>query len=143
MNRTQQAQAGLTLIEVLIALAIFTVVAMAVLGVLPGLFRVNRSNQNDQAVTVAAKAFMETVRTTYSVQTTFDAGTLPAAPDASLLGGLTCTPTQTNPVTTWLTPAGTPQVRRVTLTCAGSGQPTYTFTLDVGRPASPTSGGAS
>ncbi|WP_155298268.1 prepilin-type N-terminal cleavage/methylation domain-containing protein [Deinococcus kurensis] len=136
MNRPHPAQAGLTLIEVLIALAIFTALSVAVLGLLPTLFQVNRSNQNDQAVTVAAKAFMESVRTTYSAQAAFDAGTLPATPDTSLMGGLTCAATQANPVAAWVTPAGGPMLRRVTLTCAGTGQPTYTFTLDVGRPSS-------
>ncbi|GGR98062.1 PulJ/GspJ family protein [Deinococcus sedimenti] len=134
--KRNSAAAGLTLIEVLVALAIFTVLSVAVLGSLPTLFKVNRSNQNDQAVTVAAKAFMESVRTNLSTRAAFDAGVLPAAPDTSLMGGLTCTPTQSNPVPTWVTLTGSPQVRRVTLTCEGSGQPTYTFTLDVGRPAS-------
>ncbi|UBV42069.1 prepilin-type N-terminal cleavage/methylation domain-containing protein [Deinococcus taeanensis] len=128
--------AGLTLIEVLVALAIFTALSVAVLGLLPTLFKVNRQNQNDQAVTVAAKAFMESVRTAYSVQSTFDAGSLPAAPGAGLLNGLTCTATQSNPVPTWVSPSSGPLLRRVTLSCAGNGQPTYTFSLDFGRPAS-------
>lgn len=129
-------EAGLTLIEVLIALAIFTVLSVAVLGTLPILFKVNRSTQNDQAVTVAAKAFMESVRTGYSTQGTFDAGTLPASPDTSLMGGLTCAATQSNPVAAWVSPSGGPMLRRVTLTCKGTGQPDYTFTLDFGRPSS-------
>ncbi|WP_189069920.1 type II secretion system protein [Deinococcus radiotolerans] len=134
--RRMGSEAGLTLMEVLVALAIFTGLSVAVLGLLPTLFKVNRSNQTDQEVTVAAKAYMESVRTAYSVQAAFDAGTLPAAPDTGLLGGLTCTPSQSNPVAAWTTPAGGPLLRRVTLSCSGSGQPTFTFTLDFGRPAS-------
>lgn len=142
MNRATR-EAGLTLIEVLIALAIFTVLSIAVLSVLPTLFKVNRSNQNDQAVTVAAKAFMESVRTSYSAQSTFDAGTLPAAPDTSLMGGLTCTTSQTNPVPTWVTASGSPMLRRVTLSCTGTGQPNYAFTLDFGRPTGAAGGAGS
>lgn len=126
---------GLTLIEVLVAIALFAIVSVAALALFPTVFRVNGQTQADQAVTMAAKKFMEQVQVLYSTRTGFDAGTLPSAP-ASSLGGYTCAaPTATaqaqNSGVAPLT-----LIKRVSLTCTRTNEPPLTFSLDLGRPDS-------
>ena len=133
----KQSEQGLTLIEVLVSLAIFSIVSVAVLAMFPTIFKLNSQTRADQAVTVGAKQFMEQVRVDYadktkdaSGKTKFDQGALPTAPADSTVNGYTCTPSSVDQ------PVGTVTgvVRRVTLACTLSGKPTYTFVLDLGRP---------
>ncbi|WP_180970042.1 PulJ/GspJ family protein [Deinococcus planocerae] len=121
------SERGLTLIEVLVALAIFAVVSVAVLATFPAIFKLNGQTRADQAVTVGAKGFMEGVRVRYSTQAGFDTGTLPPVPSGA---GYTCTGAVANQLGT--SPV---LIKRVTLSCTHPSQPTQTFVLDVGRPA--------
>lgn len=128
MNR--QRQQGLTLIEVLVSLAIFAIVSVAVLAMFPTIFKLNSQTRADQAVTISAKQFMENVRVNYSTKAGFDAGTMPPKPsDCS-------TPTVTDQLSATSGMATMVVVKRVSLTCTPTNQPTQTFVLDLGRPES-------
>lgn len=119
-------QRGLTLIEVLVSIAIFAIVSVAVLAMFPTIFKLNSKTRADQAVTISAKQFMENLRVKYSTRAGFDNGALPDNPSD-------CTGTVNNQPISSL-PAGT--IKRVTLTCTPPNQPTQTFVLDLGRPES-------
>ncbi|PJI54139.1 prepilin-type cleavage/methylation domain-containing protein [Methylobacterium radiotolerans] len=126
---------GLTLIEILVALAIFAVVAAAVLAMFPTIFKVNGQTRADQAVTIGAKQFMEQARAAMDTVTEFDsvtaAASLPAAPDATKVNNYSCVRalnSQPDPSIA----AG--QIKRVTLTCTHSTYAQQVFTLDLGRP---------
>lgn len=141
---------GLTLVEVLVSIAIFTVLSVAVLGSLPGILKVNRQTREDQGVTVPAKAYLENVRSTFNDpvetidpvtgksttagQTNFDNGTLPALPDSTKMNGYTCTSTPSNQVTTPAETGSVVTVKRITLACTKTSSPTQTFVADYERP---------
>ncbi|GHF89458.1 type IV pilus modification PilV family protein [Deinococcus ficus] len=122
---------GLTLIEVLVALAIFTVVAAAVLAMFPTIFKVNGQTRAEQAVTIGAKQYMEQVRARMDTRAEFDAPVLPAAPTASQVNNYTCTPTLSNQTSDT---AGVVVIKRMTLACTHSTYVKQTFSLDLGRP---------
>lgn len=128
-------QSGLTLIEILVALAIFTVVAAAVLAMFPTIFKVNGQTRADQAVTIGAKQFMEQARAAMDTQAEYDAVTaasgLPAAPAANTVNNYNCVRTLNAQPDTTLA-AGL--IKRVTLTCTHSSFAQQVFTLDLGRP---------
>ncbi|PNY80228.1 type II secretion system protein [Deinococcus koreensis] len=142
--------AGLTLVEVLVSIAIFTVLSVAVLGSLPGILKVNRATRDDQGVTVSAKAYLESARAqfnnptrttnpatgavTTAGQTNFDAGTLPAVPGSSQMNGYTCEPVLSAQVTSPAATGAIVTVKRLTLTCAQTSKPTQTFVIDFARP---------
>lgn len=134
MNVQHARQSGLTLIEVLIALAIFAVVAAVVLAMFPTIFKVNGQTRADQAVTIGAKAFMEKVRAAADTKPEFDALTkasLPAMPEASKVNNYSCVGdvnAQPDPALT------TGLIKRVTLNCTHTTFPAQDFTLDLGRP---------
>lgn len=133
---------GLTLIEVLVAIAIFTIVSVAISAMFPTIFKLNRQAGQDQAVTVAAKQVMEQVRVAYtdttkdaSGQTKFESGYLPPMPATTTVNGYTCTGTSVDqPVVVGAT-SYTGMMRRITLSCTRSDDPTYTYTLDLGNPS--------
>ncbi|MFC4638986.1 PulJ/GspJ family protein [Deinococcus hohokamensis] len=130
------ADQGLTLMEVLVAIALFAVVSVAALALFPTVFRVSGQTQADQAVTIAAKQYMEQARVLYSTQTGFDSGALPSAP-ASHLGGYTCTaPAATAQAQNTAVTPPLALIKRVTLTCTKPSAPPLTFSLDLGRPDS-------
>lgn len=128
-----QAEQGLTLIEVLVALAIFTIVSVAVLSMFPAIFKLNSQTRADQAVTIGAKQFMEQARVNFSSTSGFTAGTLPSAPAAATVNNYTCEPSVTNQQSDT---AGVVIIKRVTLDCTHTSQPQQTFVLDFGRPSS-------
>ncbi|MFC4427725.1 PulJ/GspJ family protein [Deinococcus navajonensis] len=127
---------GLTLIEVLVAIALFAIVSVAALALFPTVFRVSGQTQADQAVTIAAKKFMEQVRVQYSTQSGFDAGALPSAPATSLNGYTCAAPAATAQVQNTSVAPPLTLIKRVTLTCTKASAPPLTFVLDLGRPAS-------
>lgn len=131
----RQRQQGLTLIEVLVAITIFAIVSVAVLAMFPTVFRLNSQTRADQAVTIGAKQYLEAIQPSFSTTKSFDAVTaasLPAGPSGNSVNNYTCertvTAVQTNST-------GTVIIKRVTLTCTHSSQPTQTFVLDFGRPS--------
>lgn len=141
---------GLTLVEVLVSIALFAALSMAVLGALPGFLKVNRQTRDDQGVTVSAKAYLEGARATFNDplvsidptngqrttagQTNFDAGTLPGVPDSGQMNGYTCEPVLTPLVTSPATTGAVVTIRRLTLTCTQTAKPTQTFVVDFARP---------
>lgn len=131
----QQAEQGLTLIEVLVAISIFAIVSVAVLSMFPAIFKLNSQTRADQAVTVGAKQYLESVRVNFSTRAQFDAATtaaLSAAPSGSDVNGYTCERgVQDIPGV----PGGAIIIKRVTLTCTHTSQPEQTFVLDFGRPS--------
>lgn len=152
---TQVHDAGLTLVETLVSIAIFTVLSVAVLGSLPGILKVNAQTRDDQGVTVSAKAYLEQVRaalndphidpanidpntglSTTDGQKAFDDEALPDVPGSSQMNGYTCD--YARPLTAIVTtPAETGSVKtvkRLTLTCTQSGKPTQIFVVDYARP---------
>ena len=139
MNRKNRTT-GFTLIELLISLAILTVVVSITLTTLPSLFRLNSVSGKDQSVVLAAKSFMETVRTSWTGQATlvanrnnFDAGTLPSTPTST---DYTCTTPTVTTVDPPLPPATLPVARRkrVRITCTPINGTAYSFLVEFGRP---------
>ena len=129
-----RAEQGLTLIEVLVALAIFAVVSVAVLSIFPTVLKLNRQTRADQAVTIGAKQFIESARVTFSTQTSFDTATtssLSAGPSGTSVNNYNCTREVSNVQST---ATGLVVIKRLVLTCTHSNEPTQTFSLDFGRP---------
>lgn len=141
---------GLTLVEVLVSIALFAVLSMAVLGALPGILKVNRQTRDDLGVTIPAKAYLEGARATFNDplvsvdptngqrttagQTNFDAATLPTLPDSSQMNGYTCDPVLTTLVTSPAATGAVVTIRRLTLTCTQPAKATQTFVVDFARP---------
>lgn len=142
------ADAGLTLIEVLVALTLFAVISMAVLGMLPGVLRINSQTRNDQGVTVAAKQYLEKARAkfndpeinpatnkAYGLEAFVLGSTaLPAVPSSSEMNGYACTAGLSDQLTSPGSTGSLVMVRRLSLECTRSAQPTQTFVVDLGRP---------
>ena len=135
MNRKNRTT-GFTIIELLISLAILTVVVSITLTTLPSLFQLNSVSGKDQSVVLAAKSFMEDVRTSWTGQATlianranFDAGTLPSTPTST---DYTCT----RPTVTTVDPATLPFPRRkrVLITCTPVNGSANSFLVEFGRP---------
>ena len=124
MNR----QRGFTVVEVLIAIAFFSLLAAGALSVLPGLFRVNAQAQGDQSVTLSAKSFFEQARNAWSTQAAFDGpAALPAPVNPT---GYACTASHAATVVA----GAVAHVRRVTLECAPGYTGAQAFVTDYGRP---------
>jgi len=130
-----QTQQGLTLIEVLVAISIFAVVSVSVLAMFPIIFKLNSQTRADQAVTIGAKRYLESIRPSFSTRANFDAVTtasLAAGPSGATVNNYTCERQVLdvpNPAT------GTVIIKQVTLTCNHASQPPQTFRLDFGRPS--------
>lgn len=129
---------GFTLLETLVAVAIFTIMMTAIMSMFPTVFKVNRQTRADQSTTIAAKSYMEQMRTHLSSTANFDSNSTLPAPAASSTDGYTCTPSMTQ-VQGGITTKGVavPLIQRVTLSCARTGESTLIFTEDFGRPAFP------
>ncbi|MFC4426777.1 type II secretion system protein J [Deinococcus navajonensis] len=113
------AQRGFTLIEILVSMAIFAIISASVIAFLPGLTSTNRSTNDQQRVTLAAKAFYEEARS--KLRANF-ADTLATVTVPTNDNGLTCTQSMTALQT---------DLKRVKLSCSLNSK-TYTFSLDVG-----------
>lgn len=127
---------GLTLIEVLVAISIFAIVSVAVLAMFPAIFKLNSQTRADQAVTIGAKQYLESVRPEFSTAAKFDATTtssLAAGPSGSAVNGYVCAREVLGLAGT---PGGPVIIKRVTLDCTHTNQPRQTFVLDFGRPSS-------
>ncbi|AFZ67480.1 PulJ/GspJ family protein [Deinococcus peraridilitoris] len=127
--RAPRPQAGLTLIEVLVALALFGVVSTVVLASLPGLYRLNRTSGEEQDVTVHARTVMEGVRAAWQSRALFDAGVLPQLPPDP--AGFSCGAPGVMVVDTG---RATPRRRRLTLTCTRADHAPVIFVAEFGRP---------
>lgn len=137
-------QAAFTLLETLVAVAIFMILLLAVMNVFPGVFKLNAQTRGDQSVTIAAKAYMEQVRIDFNTPdspttspptfTKFQNGTLPTKPATSTTAGYDCTPTSQQLDATGTPTTASPSIRRVTLTCTKQGVADQVFTLDFGQP---------
>lgn len=137
---TRHQEHGFTIVELLIAIVLFTVIVVAVLGALPNLYRVNRSTSDNQVQSAHAKNVMEAVRSFWLTPLTptapstdqfpnFTAGTLPALPAAP--SSLSCQAPTVTAVGT-ATPIGR---RRISLTCTTvSGGNVTSFVVEFGRP---------
>ena len=139
--RGRRGAAGLTIVELMVSIAILSVIVGAILVILPGLFRIDKRSGDNQAAVAYARNAMESVRVAWTTPITpflsstdrypvFTAGTLPmnfpvtpatlicAAPAVSSFG--TATPTDR---------------RRVTLSCAPTaGGAAVVYVTEVGRP---------
>lgn len=60
-----RSAAGLTLIEILVATAMLSIVSAAIIAGLPQLVQINRASSEDIEITRSARAFMEEVRTSW------------------------------------------------------------------------------
>lgn len=109
------ADGGLTLIEVLVALALFAIIGTAISGLILGNLRISGQTNAVQQTAAIAQDYMEDVRSEWSDAAKFAAGTLPTAP-TGLPSGVTCTPSA-NPATGAAPLNGT---RQVTLSCTGT-----------------------
>ena len=125
MNTKRQ---GFTLVEILVSLALLSVVIAATFGLLPGLAKSNSATRNEQRVTLVAKSFFEQTAASYSTAVTYDQA--PPAPE-NTVDGLTCPTPAVSSLST--NPAGQTTLKRVILTCTLLGR-TYTFQRDFARP---------
>jgi prepilin-type N-terminal cleavage/methylation domain-containing protein len=117
---------GLTIIEVLIAMAILAVLAVVTLTAIPTFLRLNQVATGDQAVTNHARTFMETLRSQWREEAAFAAGELPVVRQPV---GYSCSASVSDP------DPGAPGIRkRVTLSCTRSGGGNYSFIVELGRP---------
>ncbi|UBV43561.1 prepilin-type N-terminal cleavage/methylation domain-containing protein [Deinococcus taeanensis] len=137
-NRTQ----GVTLIELLVAMAILGIIVSTVLAIIPRLYQVNRTNVQAQLASTYARTVMESVRShwlvpVYPIPTSgdlypnFTSGTLPS-PLPTAPSGLTCAaPTVTAEGTA--SPVGR---RTISVTCTSNSNTTqkFTFVGQFGRP---------
>jgi len=117
---------GLTIVEVLIAVAILAVLAVATLTAIPTFLRLNQATTEDQAVTAHARTFMETLRSQWRDPAAFAAEVLPVVPAPV---GYRCEAAVSDP------DPGAPGIRkRVTLTCTRAAGEDYSFIVELGRP---------
>ena len=135
MNR-HNSTAGFTIVELIISLAILILVVSITLTTLPSLFRLNSVSGNDQRVILAAKSFLEEVRTSWTGQPTlianranFDTDFLPLKPTST---DYNCT----DPTVITFDPATLPFPlrKRVLITCTPINGSANSFLVEFGRP---------
>lgn len=132
-------EAGLTIVELLIALALFMILITVILPTLPQMFGVNRGTLSSQAVTGYAKGVIEQTGGLWLTRdpspTAADpypalvAGTLPSTLPAPP-SGVTCQPPSSVAVGT----AAPVSRRRLTVSCTSAVTGTLTFVSEIGRP---------
>lgn len=132
-------EAGLTIVELLIALALFMVLITVILPTLPQMFGVNRSTLSSQAVNLYAKGVIEQTGGLWlrrdpspsaaDPYPALVAGTLPATLPAAP-AGVSCQPPSSVAVGT-ATPVSR---RRLTVSCTSAATGTLTFIAEIGRP---------
>ena len=122
MNTKSQ---GFTLVEILVSLALLSVIATATFGLLPGLARSNSATRDEQRVTLVAKSFFEQTAAFYATSVNYDQ--VPPAPEGTV-DGLVC-----SAVTSFPNPAGQTTLKRVILSCTLFGR-TSTFQQDFAKP---------
>ena len=123
MNTKSQ---GFTLVEILVSLALLSVIATATFGLLPGLARSNSATRDEQRVTLVAKSFFEQTAAFYATSVNYDQD--PPAPEGTV-DGLACS-AGTSPIPN---PAGPTTLKRVVLSCTLLGR-TSAFQRDFARP---------
>ena len=123
MNTKSQ---GFTLVEILVSLALLSVIATATFGLLPGLARSNSATRDEQRVTLVAKSFFEQTAAFYATSVNYDQD--PPAPGGTV-DGLACSAV-TSPIPN---PAGQTTLKRVVLSCTLLGR-TSAFQRDFARP---------
>lgn len=139
------SQQGFTLIEILVAIAILSIIAVGVSGMLISILRITGRTQSEQSFGYVAQHYMEGVRVSWNTcavtgtppacsspatYPAYEAATLPALP-SGLPSGVTCT-AAASPST--VSNASTPiRSREVTLSCTGSG-PSQVYSLVVTQP---------
>lgn len=123
MNTKSQ---GFTLVEILVSLALLSVIATATFGLLPGLARSNSATRDEQRVTLVAKSFFEQTAAFYATSVNYDQD--PPAPEGTV-DGLACSAV-TSPIPN---PAGQTTLKRVVLSCTLLGR-TSAFQRDFARP---------
>ncbi|MFD1734848.1 type II secretion system protein J [Deinococcus malanensis] len=116
---------GFTLIEILVALAIFSIVVAAIITMLPGLATTNSRTRDDQ-VLLAAQGYFEQVRG--ELRNNFDS-TLSTVTVPGVGSGLSCTTTTPVDLETL---NGQSALKRVKLSCTINGK-THNFSLDIAR----------
>ncbi|GGK11970.1 hypothetical protein GCM10008955_01510 [Deinococcus malanensis] len=117
---------GFTLIEILVALAIFSIVVAAIITMLPGLATTNSRTRDDQRVLLAAQGYFEQVRG--ELRNNFDS-TLSTVTVPGVGSGLSCTTTTPVDLETL---NGQSALKRVKLSCTINGK-THNFSLDIAR----------
>ncbi|ACO45510.1 type II secretion system protein [Deinococcus deserti] len=115
----RDTQSGFTLIEILVSMAIFAIISASVMTFLPALTKSNGATNDQQRVTLVAKAFFEEARS--RLRTNF-ADTLSTVTVPTNDNGLICTKSMSTLHS---------DLKRVKLSCALNSK-TYTFSLDVG-----------
>ena len=125
MNTNSQ---GFTLVEILVSLALLSVIATAAFGLLPGLARSNSATRDEQRVTLVAKSFFERTAAFYATSVTYDQ--VPPAPEGTV-DGLACSAPAVTSLST--NTAGQTTLKRVILSCTLLGR-ISTFQRDFARP---------
>lgn len=157
---SQQLTRGLTLVELIVAMTLLVVTAVATLSFLPNILSTNRTAGAEQQVVGAAQRYLERVRTSWvptskasstdisNHRNYFDANKLYIAGNTTQYdynnstilqapSGFNCTSSISNVLSTTVNPI-TVIVKRVTYTCTPSSTltkvGTLNFSLEVPRP---------
>lgn len=132
---------GFTLIEVLVAIAMLSIITAATSGLIITILRSSGKTQSQQSLAYVAQDYMESVRRSWATcdltgtpatcgaTPTYSAyanGTLPDVP-STLPTGVTCTATA-NPTTVSTTTAPV-RSRQVTLACSGGATQSYSLVV--------------
>jgi prepilin-type N-terminal cleavage/methylation domain-containing protein len=132
---------GFSIIETLIAVAIVGIIATAIMAFFPTISKTNQSTRTDQIFTIAAKHFMEDIRSSWTDTTegrehfdndTFVDGSLVTdyAPQ-DLPEGFSCQASISDPDAGAFDPI---QRKRVSLSCAAPSTSLAAFSVEFGRP---------
>ena len=132
---------GFTIIETLIAVVIVGIIATAIMAFIPTISRTNQSTRTDQIFTIAAKHFMEDVRSawtdTVDGRDYFDNDTVA---DGTLIedylmndlpDGFSCQAALSDPDSGAFSPI---QRKRVSLACTSTNASSVIFNAEFGRP---------
>ncbi|SEJ44765.1 prepilin-type N-terminal cleavage/methylation domain-containing protein [Deinococcus reticulitermitis] len=139
----KNAHSGLTLLEVLVSIAIFGMLSIAILGVYPNIFKTNGQTRDDQVVTIQAKRYLEQVQKNHAdlVEKNKDKAVvpkkelsdlvLPGVPAKAEVNNYTCAATTADKLKDT---AGKVLILRVELKCTRTSAPELKFWIDLGQP---------
>lgn len=140
-----QTQAGFTLVEVLVAIALFGILMAVLIPSITALLGINRQGERQLNTTTQAQQVIESVKGAWQSAASYDSNCAPGLTlptDVTLKSQTLDSRAQTTgtlvdvvrPAACPAPPATTPPVMRRVQVVAGTGTQTTTLTLDVLRP---------
>lgn len=131
------------MLEVMIAISIFSVIMVTVLSILPTVFKVNSHTAKSQDASLYARTVIEQTRNYWLTKVTPAPGTADAYPYftsgafpsdlPTVPSSLTCDPLSTSTLPTVNPPTPIAR-RRLTVSCTPQGSTAQVFVVEIGRP---------